>query len=166
VRFSKVKHLYLLFIVLFSQSLDVCLAENCKKYRAKTDNVPVYSRPSVSSARLKALKEGQEVCYIGEMDGFAIVDLRGPQGVDRRIKQDEVAYVKLFDLWEPEPKKQKKQGQRDQVQEFFNFWRQGGIPDDPIAPFRSLWGGAGPEMKCEAGKICEKVKEKLESAEH
>lgn len=161
---SKVKHSYVLALFVLLLGLDVCQAENCKKYRAKTDGIPVYATASSTAARRKSLKAGQEVCYIGELNGFAIVDLRGAEDVQRAIRKDEVGYVRLFDLWEPVQESESKDSKK-QVQEFFDFWRRGGIPDDPFAPFRSLWGGTGPEPKCEAGKICEKVNKKLESSE-
>jgi len=144
--------------------IDISKAERCKKYSAKLKEVQVYKEPSEDAERLKSLKLGEEVCYLGEVSSFAIIEIDPENKTakdESQLSPDDVAYVRLTDLWEPESKKKKKT-QKEHVKDFFKFWQRGGVADDPLAPFRSLWGGEGPEIECTAGKICDAVEKKLE----
>ena len=153
-------NLCMIFFFLPLFSVEFSLAEVCKKYTAKHKSVQVYREPKEDAARVKVLKRGDEVCYIGEQGEFAIIELENELKKKDLLSPDDVGYVKLSHLWPPMSKGKK---QKEHVKDFFKFWQDGGVADDPFAPFRSLWGGSGPEVECLAGKICERVREKIET---
>jgi len=148
---------------------------NCAKYRAKKDRIPVYAKAETTSKVVHHMARGEFVCHIGEQGAFAIIDWRkhgliNQQGKGTGQKKGvakspdiEITYVRLVDLWEPRDGQTKGQsmGLFDRIREHIRFLRYGGVPDDARGPFRPYMDSVVDPIECEAGKICEKVKEKM-----
>lgn len=133
----------------------------CWPHKAKRDEVPVFDEPETTSAVIGRLKLGEQVCGVGEQQGFAVIDWSRQDSVNNRPTmtkaEPELAFVRLVDLWPPAA--EKTSAQHDfpgRVKEFFSYLRSGGMPEDVLGPFGSFFSR---KPKCEAGKICEKLKE-------
>ncbi len=142
------------------------LLENCTRYKAKRADVPVYEEPEKSSRVVAKLLLGEEVCYVGEQNDFAIIDWRiQPQISPERkskTKSSELVFIALSDLWAPADKGVDLE---QSVRNIFESMGYGGQPDDIFGPVRA-WlyrFTGGPE--CLAGAICEKVGQDLKERE-
>ena len=99
----------------------------------------------MTSEVLYRLKLGEKVCYIGEREGFAILDWR-EFSVDRTAEnqQEELAYARLADLWPPKDLKSSTSGAAPGViglvfskaKEYFRRLRYGQPPSDALEPIR------------------------------
>lgn len=139
----------------------------CSLYRSKKDGIPVYEKADTGSVIRGRLSLGEEVCYIGEQQGFAIIDwskqpiLRRyviggtkqpsepepePEALPASTAGPETAdgpgridraHVRLVDLWEPRYPRYVPPG--SWLKSIWDTLWSGGVPDDPYAPLR----GAG-----------------------
>lgn len=115
---------------------------NCSFFRAKKNRIPVYSEAAASAEVLDYLRLGEKVCYIGEVESFAIVDWR-KQYLIRKTAASQVpkrAFVRLVDLWEPARYQKEKGGLLATVIRFFSLRGAGVVPEDPFLPFREFLG--------------------------
>lgn len=139
---------------------------SCTLYSAKREAVPVYRSPDKSTEVLAKLSLGEELCYIGEQDGFAIIDwektfLRREAAFDEE-SQPELVFVSLTDLWPPMTEVQSIEEHARRVFENMGY---GGQPEDVFAPLRELIYKITGGPKCLAGSICEKVERELEKGD-
>ena len=142
---------------------------NCALYRAKREAVPIYAEASTSSQVLDHLSLGERVCHVGEQGDFAIVDWRQQDGINRgreRSKKEykgERVFARLVDLWPARDRSSK--GIVDdtfrRMQDYYYYWRYGGVPDDVFGPVRPLVRPLDRGPTCEAGKICSEVRQKV-----
>ena len=131
---------------------------NCSFYKVKKDDTPAYAEPDKAAAVVYRLSAADRVCYIGEIDLFAIVDL-GKDGLINKRKPvfeheytpEKPAFILLTDLWAVSRHRQG--GSR--VKDTFRYLRSGGFVDDPLGSFLGFSSG---EPKCLAGELCEKLK--------
>lgn len=121
----------------------------CSYYRSKKEHIPVYAEADTTSVVVSKLKLGQEVCYIGEQGGFAIVDWRkkiskaSDTPIEAKEKSTEVndqnlVFVRLVDLWPPKAGRSLSTREPtigERVTDFYNYLRNGGVPENPVLPF-------------------------------
>lgn len=136
----------------------------CSYYRSKKEKVPVYAEPDTTSKVVSRLKLGQEVCYLGEQSGFAIVDWReknaglAPQPEAENKSADKpaepagepaseanagvmleqnLAYIRLVDLWPPRAGRSLSTSRKSigqRLSDFYTYIRSGGVPEEPVIP--------------------------------
>jgi hypothetical protein len=123
---------------------------NCSFYRSKKNGVPVYDGPDTTSSRLDTLALGEEVCYIGEENDFAILQwdkqqiIRGtapaaPAATGaQKTPAEKRAYVRLVDLWEPRGSGGDKGDLIQRIKNYYYYGQYGGVPDDPLWLFRPM----------------------------
>ncbi len=117
--------------------------KHCLFSRSKKKGVPVYGEPDVTAARLGALELGEEVCGIGEVNGFVIIEWEW-QDVIRRNSTDappgpeQRGYVRLVDMWPPALRQADggDDGLSDVVREWYRGRTSGVVPEDPLGPLR------------------------------
>lgn len=140
--------------------------ETCTAYKAKRDEVPVYQSPTSTSKVIARLSLGEEVCYVGEQDGFAILDWEKSieqSGRDKAAgKSFELVFVLLTELWPPEDEEI---GLEAHAKRVFENMGYGGQPEDVFAPLRELIYKFTGGPKCLAGEICKKVEQDLEKGD-
>lgn len=121
----------------------------CSYYRSKKEHIPVYAEADTTSAVVSKLKLGQEVCYIGEQGGFAIIDWRKeaskssetpvrPAENEAEANEQSLVFVRLVDLWPPRAGKSLSTREPtigERVTDFYNYLRNGGVPESPVLPF-------------------------------
>ena len=151
-------------------SFSECQAEppagrpQCSYYRSKKEKVPVYAEPDTTSKVVSRLKLGQEVCYLGEQSGFAIVDWReknaglapppetenkdedkpgapaggpAPEANAGIMLDQNLAYIRLVDLWPPRAGKSLSTTRKSigqRLSDFYTYIRSGGVPEEPVIP--------------------------------
>jgi len=112
---------------------------NCSWYRAKRANVPVYAEPDRSGEIKSRLRLGENVCYIGEKKGFAILDWE-KQALVRKEKQGAYSgegFVRLTELSEHSRSTINLPGDEHTVQQ---TWELGASPEDPLWILRPFLG--------------------------
>lgn len=143
--------LFLLSILLFplqaesQEGVDDGLV-NCLLYRSKKEGVPVYAEPSTSAAVIARLELGENVCYVGEQAGFAIIDWtkQSKIGKSREVSGSEqrLVFVRVVDLWEARDDRSLKQygaaGILQRLKQYYYYLRSGGIPETGFMPFEPL----------------------------
>lgn len=112
--------------------------ENCGGllYRAKREGVPVYAEPDTTSRVVHRLTLGERVCYVGEQKAFAILDWR--EYVPAEQTEPRVAFARLVDLWAPNERRGGVVGFFNRVKGFLYYIINGGVPEDPLLPYRPL----------------------------
>lgn len=145
-------------------------------YRAKREGVPVYSETSKATQVIKKLKLGEKVCYVGEQNGFAILDWTREYGAADSTsvsaedsntitgnKKKQLAYARLTDLWEPRDKPVQPAvtqyglvGLWNKAKTYFNYMRYGAVPEDGLAPYRPIIGRSEPIDEAEEDTETEK----------
>ncbi len=142
----------------------------CSYYRSKKEKIPVYQQPDTTSKVVAHLKLGEEVCYIGEQSGFAIVDWRdhlpaagaqptpAPASTPIAAADDQLesnlVFVRLVDLWTPRPGRSLSTKERDlgeRVSDFFTYLKGGGVPETPVIPLGLPDGSAQPGPTAQPG---------------
>jgi hypothetical protein len=150
---------------------------NCAVYRAKRDAVPVYNEADTASGTKAKLKLGERVCYIGEQLGFAVVDWSKQDLLNERTKripredEQQLAFVKLSDLWRPRSGEAESRSQDsfdlvEKARLYLYYMRNGILTEDVLAPFRPFIYPFVSAPECQAGKICERVEEDLKQKEN
>lgn len=117
-------------------------------YRSKKHEVAVFEEPDRASRVLEYLSRGDEVCYVGERERFAIVEWT----VEKQ------AYVRLVDLWPgplsdyakeklsksgkpmPNPTEYGLMGIIKRVKRYFTYMRSGGVPDNALDAYEPIIG--------------------------
>ncbi len=125
------------------------LRENCSGsiYRSKKKGMPVYEEFNLSSQVVYRLRLGEKVCYIGEREGFAILDWREFEEssvAEKSSPAKELAYARLVDLWPPRTKQVAKSSDPPgligavfgKAREYFRRLRYGQPPSDALEPIR------------------------------
>jgi len=120
-------------------------------YKAKKDDVPVYQEPKLTAKVVSRLKLGERVCYVGEEKDFAIVDWDAHQSVQNDgvvkskpddNKKERLVFVRTVDLWAPPNIKEQVVGGVlslfEQAKSYMEYMRQGGVPEDPLMPYRPI----------------------------
>jgi len=95
---------------IFSLGAYASEKESCQGqlYRAKKDNVPIFDEASTTGQVLFQLMLGERVCYVGERDKFAVLDLESSPATKMHSGEPQtarpssrLAYARLVDLWPP-----------------------------------------------------------------
>ena len=111
---------------------------NCSFYRSKKREVPVYLESNTAAEVVGRLGLGEEVCYVGEVGAFVILDwskqwrIRGGTAPDG-AQPHERGFVRLVDLWPP----REQVGSPSAGWGVTDWWmRYGGTMDDPLGGLR------------------------------
>lgn len=125
--------------------------QNCIFYRAKKSDVPVFQEPKTISAVIDRLSLGEEVCYVGEEAGFAILEWQKQSLIrGKELPKEEVrAFARLADLWEPAEKTGSSSGILDELKAWYYYRQGGGVPEDPFGAIKP-W--ADSQKNCDADR--------------
>ena len=129
----------------------------CVSYRAKRDGVPVYRQADKASGVLRTLALGEEVCYLGEEKGFAILDWQAFSHSSDTAPETAttsklpLAFAALSDLWPP------KDSERMDLIDNLRAFLSGYVPDDVFGYLRALQYRVRGGPQCLAGKKKKKL---------
>ncbi|MFN8390962.1 MAG: hypothetical protein U0136_11795 [Bdellovibrionota bacterium] len=126
---------------------------NCSYYRSKRAQVPVFQDAETRSPVIDRLALGEEVCWIGEQNGFAILDWDKQQVIrGEELKPSGArAYVRLVELWEPRPRHENSRSVVDRLRDYYYYRQSGGVPEDPFwvaRPLLSPFTTEAPRKHC------------------
>jgi len=110
-------------------------------YRSKKEQVPVFDEPALTGKILFQLSLGEKVCYVGEKERFAIVDLQRSAALGV-LPFQRLVFIRLVDLWPPR-ESQRGELKGDLVGNAKRYITQllyGGVPDDALAPYKQFFG--------------------------
>ena len=113
-------------------------------YKAKKEGVPVYKEPDETSGTLANLSLGEEVCYIGQQESFAILNWKWrAEGEKRADSQPDVAYARLSDLWDYSTSGDDAESSFlgrvfRRAKSYYQYLRYGGVPEDALLPYSPL----------------------------
>ncbi len=114
------------------------------------EDVPVYAESDLTAEVVARLSLGEEVCYVGEEKEFAIVE------GEFELKKSRLSFVRLVDLWAPNlpASKTPARGLFEQVRRYLKYLQSGGVPEDPLLPYRPLLSpyGGGEKERNQNGK--------------
>ena len=139
-------------------------------YKSKKEGVPVYQEADTTSLVIAHLSLGEEVCYVGEKDEFAILHWEKNSASANEKEKHTLAYARLVDLWANERYQKLPQDETNQIprprnffqkiKSYYYYLRSGGVPEDGLVPYRPIIGPHG-YSESSAGSQCSESCEEI-----
>jgi len=143
-------------------------------YKSKDDHIPVYTSPDETSKVIGKLALGEKVCNVGEEKGFSIIiwptdySQKTKKAKSEKVEKTNLAFVKVTDLWAPNLNKSSGgvEGFFEDAKRYYYYIRSGGIPEDPLAPYRPIMNIFSTKTKTEsdARRECEESDEQTQGS--